>query len=109
MIALDLAFRVCYCVNIDQLYSGFVGICRFLILFCVYFFYPEPRDGHWGRWGSWGSCSVSCDQGQKIRTRTCDDPSPKNGGNDCPGESVQNAPCVMKSCNAGILSLLFIH
>ena len=75
---------------------------------CCFFLIQEPRAGHWGKWGSWGSCSVSCDEGMKSRTRTCDDPSPKNGGDDCPGASESKTTCVLKSCNAGKHSKFYL-
>ena len=48
-------------------------------------------NGHWSDWSQWSSCSVACGQGQgqKKRSRTCDNPQPQNGGKDCDGhESV---------------------
>jgi len=40
-----------------------------------------------GGWSPWGRCSVSCGGGSQ--TRTCTDPSPANGGEDCVGASRQ--------------------
>jgi len=40
-----------------------------------------------GGWSPWGSCSVSCGGGSQ--TRTCTNPSPENGGDDCVGSSRQ--------------------
>ena len=42
-------------------------------------------DGAWTDWGSWGACTASCGHGTtRNRNRTCDDPPPQYGGNDCP-------------------------
>ncbi|XP_068750270.1 MAM and LDL-receptor class A domain-containing protein 2-like isoform X2 [Montipora capricornis] len=60
-----------------------------------------PVDGHWGRWSSWSSCSVTCDQGEHSRTRICNDPVPKNGGKDCPGNSSDVGGCRNKRCGLG--------
>jgi hypothetical protein len=35
-------------------------------------------NGNWAGWGSWGSCSVTCETGAKVRTRTCTNPAPLN-------------------------------
>ena len=59
----------------------------------------EPVDGGWSHWGR---CSVSCGGGSQ--TRTCTDPSPANGGEDCVGEPRQE--CNMDGCggNSGRFS-----
>lgn len=42
-------------------------------------------DGAWGAWIPWASCSGGCTGANEyFRTRTCDDPAPLAGGNDCP-------------------------
>merc|ERR1712055_364925 len=43
-----------------------------------------------GGWTSWTSCSKTCGPGRE--TRTCTNPTPANGGSDCPGSSS-------KTCN----------
>ena len=48
-------------------------------------------DGEWSDWSNWGSCSGS--QTSITRTRTCTNPSPSNGGNDCVGSSSENQGC----------------
>jgi len=40
-----------------------------------------------GGWSLWGRCSATCGGGSQ--TRTCTDPSPANGGEDCVGASRQ--------------------
>ncbi|PFX28476.1 Meprin A subunit beta [Stylophora pistillata] len=60
-----------------------------------------PIDGHWGKWSSWSSCNVSCDKGTYSRTRHCNEPKPKNGGNDCDGDDKQVGECVMPGCHLG--------
>ena len=39
--------------------------------------------GNWGAWTKFHKCSVSCGGGKKLRTRSCDNPSPSNGGSQC--------------------------
>lgn len=45
--------------------------------------------GGWNCWSAWGSCS----QGQKSRTRACNNPVPKNGGKHCVGPSIEHKTC----------------
>ncbi|MFA5047421.1 MAG: right-handed parallel beta-helix repeat-containing protein [Patescibacteria group bacterium] len=52
-----------------------------------------------GGWSDWGACSVVCGSGTQIRT--CTNPAPANGGNNCTGASSQacSVTCAIgKSC-----------
>eukprot|EP01006_Ploeotia_vitrea_P028505 TRINITY_DN61182_c0_g1_i2.p1 TRINITY_DN61182_c0_g1~~TRINITY_DN61182_c0_g1_i2.p1 ORF type:complete len:763 (-),score=91.44 TRINITY_DN61182_c0_g1_i2:106-2394(-) len=42
-----------------------------------------PVTGGWATWGSWATCTVTCGGGTQTRTRTCTNPTPANGGNEC--------------------------
>ena len=53
-------------------------------------------DGEWSTWSSWSVCSNRCGKGSQKRTRTCDSPGPKNGGQSCSGSPVQKKPCSTK-------------
>lgn len=46
-------------------------------------------------------CSAECGNGTKQRTRLCDDPPPKAGGEQCLGESLQSKYCFDKPCGLG--------
>ena len=48
--------------------------------------------GQWSSWSEYGNCSNRW-RGQKERTRKCDSPAPKNGGNDCLGVYRQKTNC----------------
>jgi|GEM_PF-6132901 len=50
-----------------------------------------------GGWSDWSVCSVSCGGG--TQTRTCTNPAPVYGGNDCQGSSSQG--CNTHSCGGG--------
>ena len=52
-------------------------------------------DGGWSPYSSWSACSepTYCLQGSKKRTRTCTNPSPANGGDECTGLSEEEKIC----------------
>ncbi|XP_071807824.1 uncharacterized protein [Asterias amurensis] len=54
-----------------------------------------PVDGGWGAWGGWTLCNTDC---YKYRYRTCDNPVPKYGGKECPGDSRKTAACSLVVC-----------
>ncbi|XP_071088674.1 sushi, von Willebrand factor type A, EGF and pentraxin domain-containing protein 1-like [Haliotis cracherodii] len=55
--------------------------------------------GNWGDWSSWSSCSVTCDGGERSRSRKCDDPAPEPGlGKPCGGSSVEKSVCNINAC-----------
>ena len=51
--------------------------------------------GGWSSWSAWGSCSGTPGSRTKPRTRTCTNPAPSNGGNDCVGDNSENQGCVI--------------
>ncbi|XP_074659249.1 uncharacterized protein LOC141911998 [Tubulanus polymorphus] len=59
---------------------------------------PPKRDGNWTKWGNYGLCSVTCGDGTKMRTRTCTNPSPQNGGADCVGSNSETISCNDGAC-----------
>ena len=61
-------------------------------------FYYFSVDGEWSSWSSWSTCEVTCGGGIIIRTRTCDDPEPSNGGEDCVGSAIEVDECNMQEC-----------
>ena len=42
-------------------------------------------NGGYSDWGPYGVCSKSCGGGKQTRKRTCTNPPPSNGGEDCSG------------------------
>lgn len=63
-----------------------------LIFFLVFFF---QVNGQWSQWKTWSTCRPSCN---KIRTRECDNPPPKNRGNRCLGVDSQTRNCTGGMC-----------
>ena len=42
-------------------------------------------NGDYSDWGPYGKCSKTCGGGMQTRKRTCTNPPPANGGDDCNG------------------------
>ncbi|XP_076098968.1 uncharacterized protein LOC143068637 [Mytilus galloprovincialis] len=60
---------------------------------------PCPIDGNWSTWLTWGECSLTCgDGGSRQRNRTCSDPVPMFGGNECDGDGLTTGPCQDNPC-----------
>ncbi|KAG7332429.1 hypothetical protein KOW79_004263 [Hemibagrus wyckioides] len=51
-----------------------------------------PVNGNWGAWSA-SDCSVTCGVGLQTHHRDCDNPSPKFGGQDCPGDNTKSVVC----------------
>ncbi len=63
-----------------------------------------PVDGGWTNWSDWSAC----ENGTQTRNRTCTNPSPKNGGADCVGDSEEIQICgINKLYNDLVSSKLF--
>jgi len=55
-------------------------------------------DGRWSEWSVWDECSVTCGQGQRSRTRECNNPSPAYGGRMCNGDWQEFDRCNITPC-----------
>ena len=51
--------------------------------------------GNYGAWGQWGTCD--CDSGNQTRSRSCNNPPPRQGGSKC---VKQGNAAETKSCDA---------
>ncbi|PIK59899.1 netrin receptor Unc-5v1 [Apostichopus japonicus] len=58
-------------------------------------------NGRWGEWSDWYDCNAEC---QSIRVRSCDSPSPANGGRDC----RSGAALEKKNCTGGLCAVVNI-
>ncbi|PFX32412.1 Hemicentin-1 [Stylophora pistillata] len=59
-----------------------------------------PVDGRWTKWGAWEPCPVSCGGGIQLSKRSCTNPAPAFGGDDCEGDSVRSRSCNERGCPA---------
>lgn len=57
-------------------------------------------DGMWSEWSTFGYCDQPCGNGTRVRTRSCTNPFPENGGTKCEGKSQEEEPCMIKKCEA---------
>ena len=55
-------------------------------------------DGGWSDLGEWSVCSAECGGGSQIRSKTCTNPSPTNGGKECEGEDEELRTCNPDPC-----------
>ncbi len=79
------ANNVVHCIHIHHI---------FIVVF--------SEDGAWSSWGQWTPCSATCDWGQTVRVRSCDDPPPAFGGEACPGPDQEVVQCMIIDCAGGI-------
>ena len=49
----------------------------------IAFHYLVVQNGSWGDWGFTTTCSVTCGIGKQTRGRSCNRPTPANGGSQC--------------------------
>lgn len=75
-----------------------------IMIFFISLTDAPAQDGDWTDWSPWTDCSRTCkplpgDLARKYRNRSCTNPPPADGGEDCKGldEDVelcnQNNPC----------------
>uniref|UniRef100_A0A7M5X1E9 Peptidase M12B domain-containing protein n=4 Tax=Clytia hemisphaerica TaxID=252671 RepID=A0A7M5X1E9_9CNID len=61
---------------------------------------PHAIHGGWSKWTGWSRCTRHCGIGVQQRERFCDNPSPRNGGQPCPGERIEHKTCNTRPCMA---------
>ncbi|XP_075117575.1 SCO-spondin-like [Leptodactylus fuscus] len=59
---------------------------------------PCPETGNWSAWSGWMDCTKTCGEGVRLRTRTCNNPTPFGGGDYCEGLSIDMEPCQLGPC-----------
>lgn len=69
----------------------------------TYCFTGGPVNGQWSDWSQWSACAKSCGGSNVTRKRSCNNPPPQRGGEECPGEAMAIAldcetPCPGEFC-----------
>jgi hypothetical protein len=82
----------------DYNFSPAIILARAIFKNISPFLHFKFTDGGWSNWMSWSSCSVTCTNGTKTRSRLCNNPTPQNGGADCSGLSQDLLNCSAGAC-----------
>ena len=77
-----------------------------ILIICLYFTFCDLVHGGVSVWTSWSSCNAECDSGQQERTRSCTNPAPAYGGNECSGATRQLKDCLIRNCSGKLFSLM---
>ena len=76
------------------IHSNYLHFIVDLLLIVVVF----PVNGGWSEWEDESECSATCGGGMISKSRTCTNPSPSCGGNDCEGDNFTSTPCNVHCC-----------
>eukprot|EP00121_Abeoforma_whisleri_P006268 Awhi_evm1s5697 len=57
-----------------------------------------PVNGEWTEWGSISTCSLTCGPGVASWSRTCTNPEPQFGGDQCAGQSTHTTNYNLGPC-----------
>ena len=64
-------------------------------------------DGGFTEWSLFGSCSKTCGGGVMRRNRSCTNPVPANGGQDCIGPREETRNCSIEACPGSLFNSCF--
>ena len=57
-------------------------------------FYENTVNGGYGEWSEFGECTATCGTlGFQKKTRVCNNPAPRNGGEPCRDRDNDNRDC----------------
>ena len=66
-------------------------------------------NGGYSDFGAWSDCSVTCGEGTQTRSRSCTNPAPAHGGDDCTGlgDAEESQSCNVAECPGNYRTSLF--
>ena len=70
----------------------------YLLFFAIFI---SAIDGNYTEWTKWSDCSATCGNGSKTRIRSCTNPPPQYGGDNCVdlGPDTDITECSLKPCS----------
>lgn len=89
--------RIRICANPAPMYGGKACVGSFIDVEACNTD-PCPVDGKWSKYGPWDKCSKTCGGGVTQRRRSCSNPAPDHGGNDCEGPAMERGECNKQHC-----------
>lgn len=72
--------------------------CPINHLFNIILFNSISVDGGWSEFTEWSSCTKTCGGGMQSRSRSCTNPEPANGGQECSGQAQESRSCHEEEC-----------
>ena len=83
------------------------SVIKFDLPFITGFVIKHVVHGGFSPWGEWMQCPVTCSGAVVNRTRSCNNPSPRNDGQPCEGPTRSSTLCADIAC-PGMLKPLVI-
>ena len=80
-----------------------------ILLYFLLSYLVPPIPGNWGLWDDWSDCTEECGGGTQERARSCDNPEPQGGGEDCQGRSYEDRACNTFGCPGEIITTCICH
>ena len=73
------------------------------------FYVTISVNGGFTPWSDFTPCSKSCGGGMTRKARTCKNPAPAHGGEDCKGDNVQAKSCNEQPCPGEFIYLTTLN